>query len=108
VAAAFPPRLVEVAPARWRFCRDFSLRYAMKYASRGDVAGTVGHAARALVEEGHARACEQHRWVINEKRLTKDPALGDAAAALSAPGGTPRDLEATLIRVARALGAPPP
>ncbi len=106
-AIEFPARLAEGAPSRWRFCRDFSLRYAASYASRGSVAGAVGHAARAVIEEGHARACEQRRWVLNEKRLTTVTGLDEASAALSAPGSTAEELNATLTAVARALAGTP-
>ena len=41
-----PPKLVEAAPPRWRFARDFSLEYARMHAARGNVVGAVGQAAR--------------------------------------------------------------
>src|SRR3982751_5148760 len=34
---AMPPKLVETAPRRWRFSRDFSLEYARMHAARGNV-----------------------------------------------------------------------
>jgi hypothetical protein len=65
----YPGPLASAAPPRWRFCRDFSLEYARMHARRGDVVGTVGQAAKAAMEEAHARAAAGARWVLNEKRL---------------------------------------
>ncbi len=67
----FPPRLVAVAPPRWRFHRSFSLDYARMHAARGNVVGAIGQAAKAVMEEAHARVCERGRWVLNEKRLVE-------------------------------------
>ncbi|HEX8830903.1 MAG TPA: nucleotidyltransferase domain-containing protein, partial [Longimicrobium sp.] len=64
-----PPALIKTAPPRWRFARDFSLEYARMHAARGNVAGAAGQAARAAMEEAHARVCERGEWTLNEKRL---------------------------------------
>jgi hypothetical protein len=71
-AGGFPERLAESAPPRWRFCSQFSLEQARMRERRGDVVGTLGQLARAVIEEAHARACEQRRWVSNEKRIVRD------------------------------------
>jgi hypothetical protein len=89
---AFPPRLADVAPTRWRYARDFSLMYAERHASRGNVAGTAGQAARAVFEEAHARCCAGRRWVLNEKHVLAGIGLDDAADVLSAPGRSPAEL----------------
>src|SRR5262249_13537558 len=68
-AGPFPPKLAVTAPPRWRFCRTFSLDYARMHANRGNVVGAIGQAAKAVLEEAHARVCERGRWVLNEKRL---------------------------------------
>lgn len=65
----FPSELAAAAPPRWRFHRSFSLDYARMYAPRGNLVGTTGQAAKAVMEEAHARVCERGRWVLNEKRL---------------------------------------
>jgi hypothetical protein len=52
--APYPPALIASAPARWRFCRTFSLDYARMHAKRGSYAGAIAHAARAVMEEAHA------------------------------------------------------
>lgn len=73
----YPSRLAEKAPERWRFCSDFSLMYAGMHAARGDVVGTLGQAAKAVLEEAHARVCSAGRWVLNEKRLIDAAGLRD-------------------------------
>jgi hypothetical protein len=86
IATPFPTALASTAPPRWRFCRDFSLHHAEMHAAQANVAGAVGQAARAVLEEAHARACEQQRWVLNEKRLVRGCGLDAASALLSRPG----------------------
>jgi len=77
VDVTFPAALAERAPARWRFCRDFSLDYAAKHAVRGNAALAAGQAARAALEEAHARCCAERRWVLNEKHLLRAAGLAD-------------------------------
>ena len=89
---AFPERLAEAAPGQWRYHRDFSLMYAERHASRGNVAGAVGQAARAVIEEAHARCCSARRWVLNEKHVVVGVGLDEAADLLGAPGRTADDL----------------
>jgi hypothetical protein len=72
----FPAPLAEVGTFRWRFARRFSMEQARSRAARGDVVGTVGQAARAVIEEAHARLCEARRWVLNEKRIVELAGLG--------------------------------
>jgi hypothetical protein len=100
---AMPPKLVETAPPRWRFARDFSLEYARMHAARGNVVGTVGQAAKAAMEEAHARACERGQWTLNEKRLLAAAGLGmldDAFTQLPAPASA---LAPWVDAIARAL-----
>ena len=75
--ASFPEKLQAAAPAKWRFCRSFSLEYGRMHARRGNVVGASAQAAKAVFEEAHAVACERGRWICNEKHLI-------AAAGLSA------------------------
>ena len=82
VDSRFPDMLAVTAPNRWRLHRDFSLRYAAAHAARGNVVGALGLAARAVLEEAHARRCLQRRWVVNEKRLLDGVELDDASALL--------------------------
>ena len=74
-SAEFPKKLIASAPSIWRFCRSFSLDYARAHARRGNVAGVMGQAATALMEESHAILCEQGRWICNEKRLIESAKL---------------------------------
>jgi hypothetical protein len=74
-AAPFPPKLAAAAPSVWRFCRSFSLDYARMHARRGNLAGTTGQAASAVMEEAHAIVCERGQWVCNEKRLIETAGL---------------------------------
>ena len=64
-AVPYPARLVASAPPRWRFSRSFSLEYARMHARRGNRIGTIGQAAKAVIEEGHSILCERGQWVCN-------------------------------------------
>lgn len=80
-APSYPAALTASGTARWRFCRSFSLDYARVLASRGDAVGAIGHAARAVLEEGHARLCQRGVWVCNEKRLIESAGLAGVQRA---------------------------
>jgi hypothetical protein len=73
--AAYPDRLAQLAPARWRFNAQFSLEYAAKHAVRGDSLATVAQAAKAVIEEAHARLCASARWILNEKGIVDQAGL---------------------------------
>jgi hypothetical protein len=105
VETTFPGALAASAPPRWRFCRDFSLTHARSHAARGNVAGALGQAARALFEEAHARVCEQRRWVLNEKRLLTHAGLDEAGALLWETGSTVAELEQLVGRLAGVLAS---
>ena len=81
-APPYPSKLMASGAARWRFCRTFSLDCARMHAARGNAAGAMGHAARAVIEEGHARLCERGEWVCNEKRLIEAAGLTGVHAVL--------------------------
>jgi hypothetical protein len=108
-APTFPPRLAASAQARWRFHAGFSLDHATMRAARGDVAGAVGQAAKAVVEYAHAILCEQRAWVLNEKRILERAGL---AALHGFFTQVPRDPPALACWVARLRGVlsdvPPP
>jgi hypothetical protein len=103
-APAFPPRLAATAPERWRFHTAFSLDQAAMRAARGDVTGTVGQAAKAVVEAAHALLCEQRAWVLNEKRIVERAGL---AALHTLFAEVPADPAALPGWVARLRGALP-
>ena len=82
---AMPEPLVAGAPPRWRFARDFSLEYARMHAARGNAVGATGHAAKAVLEEAHARLCTRGQWVLNEKRMVGAAGLEAAHALFTSP-----------------------
>lgn len=104
-APTYPSALVSAGTARWRFCRSFSLDYARVLASRGDAVGAMGHAARAVMEEGHAILCARAEWVCNEKRLIESAGL-DATRALFERAPAPGALVQWVDLVAERLGVP--
>jgi hypothetical protein len=105
-AARYPPALTAAAPPRWRFCRTFSLEYARAHARRGDVAGTMGQVARAVMEEAHAILCARGRWVCNEKGLAAAAGLAGVQALFARVPGDSADLVAWVDGVATQLGVP--
>lgn len=99
---ALPARLAEVAEERWRYHSRFSLDHARMRAGRGDVAGTVGQAAKAVLEQAHAICAARRVWVTNEKRLIEDAGLGRVQPLFS---DVPADgLDTWLARLEAALG----
>jgi hypothetical protein len=101
---AFPAALQELAPARWRYHRDFSLTHAAAHSRRGNVVGAIGQCARAVFEEAHARRCERATWSINEKRLLDGCGLDDASRLLETFGRTSDQQMASVDLVVGALG----
>jgi Nucleotidyltransferase domain len=102
---SFPDALATSAPPKWRFHRDFSLHHAEMHAARGNVVGAVGQAARAILEEAHARHCEQHRWALNEKRLLNRCELDSAAWLLRSPGNSDKQLSEFVTTLSATLGS---
>lgn len=98
-----PPALVDGAPPRWRFARDFSLEYARMHAARGNAVGATGHAAKAVLEEAHARLCERGQWVLNEKRMVNAAGLEATQPLFIAPPRTATDLACWIDALAECL-----
>ncbi len=84
--SSFPEALRALGSQRWRFNRDFSLYHAEQHARRGNVAGTLGQAARAVFEEAHARCCAAGTWVLNEKHVVGAAGLDEVPARLQLDG----------------------
>jgi hypothetical protein len=105
-AIPFPDALRAAAPPRWRFCRSFSLDYARAHARRGDVVGSVAQSAKAVIEEAHARLCENARWVCNEKRIVMRADLDRLQVLFAEPPRDSGGLAAWVDDVAAALDAP--
>jgi hypothetical protein len=95
-----PEALIRGAPPRWRFARDFSLEYARMHAVRGNTVGAIGQAAKAVMEEAHARLCERGQWVMNEKRLVTAAGLTTADSLFAVPPHSASDLTPWLDAVA--------
>jgi hypothetical protein len=100
---AMPQALVAGAPPRWRFARDFSLEYARMHAARGNAVGATGQAAKAVLEEAHARLCARGQWVLNEKRMVSAAGLEAAQAMFTSPSQSASDLAPWLEAVQQCL-----
>lgn len=105
-AAPFPAKLAEAAPSVWRFCRSFSLDYARMHARRHNVAGAMGQAAAAVMQEAHAIVCQRSEWVCNEKRLIEIAGLTGLHALFVQVPNDPANLVQWVDRVADQLGVP--
>jgi hypothetical protein len=102
-APAFPARLAATGSTRWRFDSRFSLDHARMRAQRGDIIGTVGQAAKAVVEHAHALLCERHVWVLNEKRIVERAGLGDLQRLFAEVPVEPSDLPGWVARLSGLL-----
>ena len=79
-AGKYPEKLTQTGLRRWLQHAEFSLAHAQMRAARGDISGTVGQSAKAVIETAHALACAGHLWVINEKKLVERSGLQDMHA----------------------------
>jgi hypothetical protein len=107
-APAFPSRLAATGATRWRFDSKFSLEHARMRAQRRDIIGTVGQAAKAVVEQAHALLCEQQVWVLNEKRIVERAGLGDLRRLFAELPPEPSDLPGWVERLSGVLRAEKP
>lgn len=71
----YPQKLSQMGYQRWRSHAEFSLAHSQMRAERGDVTGTVGQAAKAVIETAHALACARRLWILNEKQLLERTGL---------------------------------
>jgi hypothetical protein len=102
-SAPFPEKLRVAAPAKWRFCRSFSLDYARGHARRGNIVGATAQAAKAVLEEAHAVMCERGCWVCNERRLVEAASLSTVQASFAQVPVDPTSLLRWVDRVAAQL-----
>jgi len=101
--AKYPERLSQTGQQRWRSHAQFSLAHAQMRAERGDITGTAGQAAKAVMETAHALACARRKWVINEKQLVEHAGLEDAHARFGDVPRSPPELLAWLEVLRAAL-----
>jgi hypothetical protein len=73
----YPDALSKSGARRWPLHADFSLTHARMRAERGDIAGAVGQAAKAVIEMAHALVCRRRLWVLNEKKIVEQAGLQD-------------------------------
>ena len=88
----YPVKLSQAGSRCWRLHAEFSLDHARMRAARGDIIGTVGQSAKAVIETAHALACASHRWVINEKKLMEHSGLQNLHARFIDIPTTPPEL----------------
>ena len=88
----YPDVLAQAGGRRWAHHADFSLAHARMRAVRGDIVGTVGQAAKAVIETAHAVACRRRLWVLNEKRLVEWTGLEDLHAGFADVPASSREL----------------
>jgi predicted nucleotidyltransferase len=86
----YPEALRRSAARIWRERAAMTLAYARKaYAGRGQLAMTLGAAARALLEAGHGRLAAGGIWITNEKTLLARAGWERADALFAAAGTGP-------------------
>jgi hypothetical protein len=102
----YPAKLSAAAPPSWRFRRSFSLDCARKDAKRGNAVGASGQAARAVMEEAHARMSERREWVCNEKRLAEAAGLTSLLDVFRDVPSNRSHLVTWIDQVADGLGRP--
>ena len=88
----YPEALARAGDRRWRAHAEFSLAHARTRAERGDVTGTVGQVAKAVIETAHALACRRRQWVLNEKQLIGRVGLEELHARFTRVPAAPAEL----------------
>ena len=99
----YPPALAQSGQREWHAAALLSLDAAAGYAAREMPVETVGSLARALLEEGHARAAAAQTWVLNEKRLLATTGLDAVESAFVGIGRERPALERAVDQVRRVV-----
>jgi predicted nucleotidyltransferase len=100
----FSEELKRSAATRWHERASMTLDYAeAAHASRGDLIGASGAAARAVLEASHARLASRGVWVTNEKNLAPRAGLGHAGSFFEQLRAEPACLRAMVNRVRQAV-----
>jgi hypothetical protein len=103
----FPAALRHAASSFWQAAAELSLDYADSvYARRGDALGCAGSLARAVIEAAHARLAAKGVWVLNEKRIVQQAALGHLSAHFTNLGRTPSQLQHAVQTITEELASP--
>ena len=102
LAIAYPDRLAKEGAARWRHHAKSSLDHAGAQAALGDLAGVMGHLARAYFEVAHARLCEAREWTLTEKEILERAEISHINQILAALNTDPVTLTQRVMQ-ARAL-----
>lgn len=105
--AEFPAALADTGRTRWRGHADFSMTHARMRAERGDVVGTLGQAAKAVLETAHAVLCERGEWVLNEKHMVERAGLARLQARFSRVAPSGAGLRAWVEDLRADLAGPP-
>jgi hypothetical protein len=83
---AFPPRLLQTAPAAWFRLAAGALSFADVYAGRQDRVACLANLCQAVLATGQGRLAAAGVWVLNEKRLTERAGLDAIQDRLAQPG----------------------
>jgi hypothetical protein len=97
-AIDYPNRLASKGATRWRHHAKSSLDHANDRAAHGDLAGVMGHLARACVEVAHARLCEAREWTLNEKEILERAELAHMNQILTALNTDPVTLTQRVLQ----------
>lgn len=97
-AIDYPDRLASQGATRWRHHAKSSLDHANDRAAHGDLAGVMGHLARAFVEVAHARLCEAREWTLNEKEILERAELAHLNQILTALNTDPVTLTQRVLQ----------
>ncbi len=100
---AFPTALATSGQTRWEGRASVSLMFAKGHAQLADAVCCAGALATAVLCASHARLAQRREWVINEKRLVQRAGLDDLQLLLARPGGTAKELAATVSAVSAGL-----
>jgi hypothetical protein len=106
-AGEYPDALSHVGARRWALHADFSLIHARMRAERGDLVGTVGQVAKAVIEMAHAVACRRRMWVLNEKKLIERTGLQAFHAGFANVPSSPPQLVAWVDTVRTTIARAP-
>ena len=93
-------RIYDRTRSDWEYCYDRSLDIREE-----SIYGLLGHAAKAAIEEAHARVCERRTWVCNEKGLLETAGLEGMNALFRSVPSDSTALVSWIDRVADQLGA---